>query len=185
MKHIKKYLIIFSMIFTFSNVHIHAETEQERILVISELSWYFDVQINENNIQVGFIPNNLYLGYSANRNNEDIKNTIEQFLDVTYTHVLYIDMDKFYQDTKLESMNSLDHNTAHLFKHLHKVSDTISIPMLLQYQSYISSDLNVMDYIRYYKLFNNDNTKFNYAYLYYIIIDDLSIPLDNTLHMKE
>ena len=185
MKHIKTYLIIFSMIFAFSNIRIHAETEEERILVISKLPYYFDVQITENKVQVGFIPSNLYLGDSTTKDNEEIKNMIEQFLDVTYTHVLYIDLDTFYQDTNLESMDTLDHNTTNLFKHLHKVSDTISIPMLLQYQSYISAELNVMDYIKYYKLFNNDNTKFDYAYLYYIVLDDLSIPLDNTPHMKE
>ena len=101
---------------------------------------------------------------------------------MTYTHVLYIDMNTFYQDTNLKSMNSLDHNTTNLFKHLHMISDTLSIPMLLRYQTYISADLNVMDYIKYYKLFNNSNTKFSYAYMRYMNIDDFAIPLDNTFH---
>ncbi len=185
MKHIKIYFLIFSIMFTFSNIKVHAKEEkEEHILVISELPWYFDIQTKADQVQIRFIPSNLYLGKYTTKNKEETKNTIEQFLNVTYTHVLYIDMNTFYQDTNLKSMNPLDHNTTNLFKHLHTVSDTLSIPMLLRYQTYISADLNVMDYISYYKLFNNSNTKFSYAYMRYMNLDDIAIPLDNTFHTE-
>lgn len=194
---IKKIICIIA-ISLLSVVPVQAK-ETEHILLLSEdLPYiiYADIT-SKSSITVNFIPVDIMLPLSCantiaaplsslnlNESRSCVKDSIEHFFKLKIDHLVYLHLDTISTDTKI-SKNSYDFTKIDdLTAYFGKVSGKINMSMILNYQKYITSDLSLLDYYKYFKL-TKQSVKIKYCYMKYILSDTSLIPMDNAFHLKK
>lgn len=195
MKHKLPFLLVFCMLLQLSGVRA-AEKEERLLLMSDDLAWLIDVRIKEDDsLQIGFLPADLLVpiacadGYAAplsnvkmETNRACITESVENFLNVTYDHSIYLHMKTFSKDVGLTLPDNGLKTSGDLADFMHKASDKLEMSMLFHYKNYITSDLSVMDYIQYYRRLHGKKLTITYAYMHFMDMEDVSIPMDNQLH---
>lgn len=195
MKHKCSLILVMCMLLQIGSVHA-AEQEERLLLMSDDLAWLMDVRIKaDDSLQIGFLPNTLLLsiacadGYAAplknvtmETNQACITESVGNFLHVKYDHSIYLHMKAFGDDVGVKLPPDGLKTSGSLVDYMHKSSDELEMSMLFHYKKYITSDLSLMDYIRYYRRLHGKKLQITYAYMNYMDMEGTAIPMDNLLH---
>lgn len=193
---IRKIILSLSL-FCMTITPLHAREYPSILILSKELPYLIYIQQTaDTKISVNFLPSDIYIPLSCvadtpaplssldfHKNTDCIKQSVENFLNITFTHTLYLHLDRISKDTGIP-LHDLDfHNLKELTGFFSKAAKKADISMILNYRQYVSGDLSLSDYYQYYKLSKKKLT-ITYGFMKYVTMDRVALPMDNQLYPR-
>lgn len=189
----KIYFIILSILFQFCP--IQASSTSSYLIVNEHIPYCIVAQIQDTQATMYMIPTNLIIAKQKHTkdykiqisSSSDIPTIITQIQDtfhITIDHYVYLQLDAIQEDIGIPYTTSTFTTMHNLTDYFNQIKNNLSFSHILHYQNYLQSDLAMSDYYTLYKLFMNNNIKIQYAYINYITINNVNIPLSTSFTIK-